>query len=116
MSDQGFLMKRFGMQDFVSGFHAVDFYCSSAPRVAACSIIMKLGQHSIGRLGSLDALTPALEASGGVEKLGIHWSGQLGENQGMLYLDDAAVTNELLARSSLSDCRKGMNPGVEGWG
>ena len=29
-----------------------------------------------------------------MEKLGIHWSGQLGENQGRIYLDDAAVTNE----------------------
>ena len=36
-----------------------------------------------------------------MEKLGIYWSGQMGENQGMLYLDDAAVTNELLARNGL---------------
>ena len=40
--------------------------------------------------------TPKPLEAGGVEKLGIHWSGHLGENQGMLYLDDAAVTNELL--------------------
>ena len=31
-----------------------------------------------------------------MEKLGIYWSGQVGENQGRLYLDEAAVTNELL--------------------
>ena len=33
--------------------------------------------------------------AGGVEKLGIYWSGQLGENQGRLYLDQDAVLNEL---------------------
>ncbi|CAE7180627.1 ANKRD17 [Symbiodinium pilosum] len=35
-----------------------------------------------------------LRAHGGVEKLGIYWSGQLGENQGRLYLDQDAVLNE----------------------
>ncbi|CAE7537844.1 unnamed protein product, partial [Symbiodinium sp. CCMP2456] len=42
-----------------------------------------------------------LRSRGGVEKLGIYWSGQLGENQGMLYLDNAAVTNEHYDKSSM---------------
>eukprot|EP00439_Symbiodinium_sp_Y106_P068593 s385_g11.t1 len=42
-----------------------------------------------------------LRNNGGVEKLGIYWSGQMGENQGMLYLDDAAVTNEHYDKSSV---------------
>ncbi|CAE6964587.1 unnamed protein product [Symbiodinium sp. CCMP2592] len=41
-----------------------------------------------------------LQAQGGVEKLGIHWSGQLGDNRGRLYLDDAAVTNEHYDKTS----------------
>ncbi|CAE7242544.1 ANKRD17 [Symbiodinium natans] len=46
-------------------------------------------------------LIQKLRAQGGVEKLGIHWSGQLGENQGRLYLDDDAVLNEHYDKSSL---------------
>ncbi|CAE7836846.1 ANKRD17 [Symbiodinium sp. CCMP2592] len=42
-----------------------------------------------------------LRSEGGVEKLGIFWSGQVGENQGRLYLDAAAVTNEHYNKSSV---------------
>ena len=42
--------------------------------------------------------------AGAVEKLGIHWSGQLGESQGKLYLDADAVSNEPLVSNDVLLC------------
>lgn len=40
-----------------------------------------------------EPLLSHLRQEGGVERLGIYWTGQLGQAEGTLYLDDAAISN-----------------------
>eukprot|EP00933_Yihiella_yeosuensis_P082278 TRINITY_DN9609_c0_g2_i1.p1 TRINITY_DN9609_c0_g2~~TRINITY_DN9609_c0_g2_i1.p1 ORF type:complete len:458 (+),score=78.95 TRINITY_DN9609_c0_g2_i1:88-1461(+) len=63
-------------------------------------LMLPWSQDSVGscpKNPTADLIPPllhSLKAAGGVEKLGIYWSGQKGENVGALYLDEEAESND----------------------
>jgi hypothetical protein len=53
----------------------------------------KVGSCSRPSTDFVQPLMQYLNSKGGVEKLGIYWSGKQGDGEGQLYLDDAATSN-----------------------